>query len=340
MSTYNRRLAVYDASRNRFSCFRSSKGVALLKNSGVDVVDSYKQANIVVGETRSDLLRSLLKGGDWRKTSFLFTDEPSYDQNTETRASLVWGLNRYHVMNVFTGEVFVDEAGFIGVFGLNAPVPEFDEGDLRRRFQTKRGAAFITYRQPHQTRRLVGGRDVDLNAYRIQLALAGQKRGVVDIYGSGFPAGLAMAATGWGNTQPGEEWWDVKHRVLCRDYCFNLCLENTDWPNYITEKLWQSIRAGCLPVYYGKNNGIRRLLPADSYIEATDYSSADEIYDHLLSMSFDEYMARLIKCREAYCKLVNRFNAGETDSFEARMTRLAARLHQAVDGKVVKPIGG
>ena len=46
---------------------------------------------------------------------------------------------------------------------------------------------------------------------------------------------------------------DDKNSFL-KNYKFNICVENSNRSGYVTEKIFQSIVAGCLPVYWGSNN--------------------------------------------------------------------------------------
>lgn len=39
-----------------------------------------------------------------------------------------------------------------------------------------------------------------------------------------------------------------------RHYRFNLCPENSNYPGYCTEKIFEAIAAGCIPLYWGSNN--------------------------------------------------------------------------------------
>ena len=39
-----------------------------------------------------------------------------------------------------------------------------------------------------------------------------------------------------------------------RQFAFNICPENTDSLGYVTEKLFQAISAGCVPIYWGSGN--------------------------------------------------------------------------------------
>ena len=46
---------------------------------------------------------------------------------------------------------------------------------------------------------------------------------------------------------------DNKHQYL-KNYNFNICPENSDTDGYVTEKLFESIAAGCIPIYWGSRN--------------------------------------------------------------------------------------
>ena len=41
---------------------------------------------------------------------------------------------------------------------------------------------------------------------------------------------------------------------LLRHYRFNLCPENSNWEGYCTEKIFEAISGGCVPIYWGSNN--------------------------------------------------------------------------------------
>lgn len=47
-------------------------------------------------------------------------------------------------------------------------------------------------------------------------------------------------------------------------------LENTAFPGYVTEKIFDCFRAGCIPVYRGAPD-ITSLIPADAFIDARDF---------------------------------------------------------------------
>jgi hypothetical protein len=46
---------------------------------------------------------------------------------------------------------------------------------------------------------------------------------------------------------------NYKHDFI-RQFKFNICPENSNAEGYVTEKLFQAIAAGCIPIYWGSNN--------------------------------------------------------------------------------------
>lgn len=71
-------------------------------------------------------------------------------------------------------------------------------------------------------------------------------------------------------------------------YRFSLCFENgRDIPGYITEKIFDSMIAGCVPVYWGANN-IADHIPADCFIDYRQFASRPnphrELVDYLRAM--------------------------------------------------------
>jgi hypothetical protein len=54
------------------------------------------------------------------------------------------------------------------------------------------------------------------------------------------------------------------------NYRFALCFENTAFPGYVTEKIFDCFVAGCIPIYLGAPD-IKDLVPASSFIDARDF---------------------------------------------------------------------
>jgi hypothetical protein len=76
----------------------------------------------------------------------------------------------------------------------------------------------------------------------------------VDLYGRGLPGGARS------NGELKNKWYGMA------PYYYNLAIENyadNDW--YVSEKLWDSLLAWCLPIYYG-GSAADRLLPSGSFL--------------------------------------------------------------------------
>lgn len=78
--------------------------------------------------------------------------------------------------------------------------------------------------------------------------------------------------------------WDVLPH-----YRFSLCYENIhDEPGYVTEKIFDCIRAGCVPIYWGAPN-ITDYVDADAFIDRRRFNSDSELEAYLLSITEKEY---------------------------------------------------
>lgn len=81
--------------------------------------------------------------------------------------------------------------------------------------------------------------------------------------------------------------------IIMEKYKFSICYENAkNIPGYITEKIFDSFFAGCVPVYWGANN-ITDYIPRKCFIDKRDFGSYEELYDHIRNMRDYEYLEYL-----------------------------------------------
>ncbi len=74
-------------------------------------------------------------------------------------------------------------------------------------------------------------------------------------------------------------------------YRFSICYENVrDFPGYITEKIFDSFFAGCIPVYWGASN-ISTYIPDTCFIDRRKFANHEELYQFMHSMSELEYIS-------------------------------------------------
>ena len=73
-------------------------------------------------------------------------------------------------------------------------------------------------------------------------------------------------------------------------YKFCIAMENSNEIDYVSEKLWQALQAGCLPVYYGAPN-IAEFLPVpvkNIIINYADFGSPKALSDELVRINKDD----------------------------------------------------
>lgn len=84
-------------------------------------------------------------------------------------------------------------------------------------------------------------------------------------------------------------------RRMMQQYLFTLAFENQCEEDYITEKLWGSLEAGTLPIYYGAPN-IHDHVPEKSILSVGDYPSIEALAAHVNYLAsnqsaYEEYHA-------------------------------------------------
>ncbi len=87
---------------------------------------------------------------------------------------------------------------------------------------------------------------------------------------------------------------------------FSFCYENVrDLPNYVTEKIIDSLLAGCVPIYWGANN-VTELIPKSCFIDRRGFDSMESMHAYLLSIDnqryseFQEAIISFLKSQDAY----------------------------------------
>jgi len=81
---------------------------------------------------------------------------------------------------------------------------------------------------------------------------------------------------------------DVNTRTIA-NYRFYLSLENTNCRDYVTEKFFNAIKAGVVPIVNGPRENYAALLPVpDAAIYLSDYASLKDLVDHLHHLSTND----------------------------------------------------
>lgn len=81
---------------------------------------------------------------------------------------------------------------------------------------------------------------------------------------------------------------DMDNKTAIQEkYLFHLAFENQIADDYITEKLWGTLAAGTLPVYFGAPN-IKKHVPPQSTIFVDDFATPTDLADHLIRLTKDK----------------------------------------------------
>lgn len=83
---------------------------------------------------------------------------------------------------------------------------------------------------------------------------------------------------------------EIKNKSEILGRCkFSYCYENVrDLPNYVTEKIMDSLLSGCVPVYWGADN-VTDLIPEECFIDRREFSDTAKVHRYLLSMKEAQY---------------------------------------------------
>ncbi|MFA5983154.1 MAG: glycosyltransferase family 10 [Methylococcaceae bacterium] len=236
----------------------------------------------------------------------IWTHEPRYDSTDEKIIKGFFG-KQINVFNVFTGDVFWHNNHFLGSYhydesnnlGINNQEMERSQTIITEENFEKRKilSAIFEKKDLSNFDYIVNSINVDATKIRQDIAMAGFNMGICDIAGKGWGE-IAIEESGFNgsNVKP---WW-IRKIDLISKYRFNVSIENTIWPYYVTEKIWQSIIAYSLPVYWGENSSIYETFPHESFIDASLFLSPEDLCNYLKTMSYSEWVERMNKCIDTY----------------------------------------
>lgn len=105
-----------------------------------------------------------------------------------------------------------------------------------------------------------------------------------------------------------------------KNYKFAICYENMISKTYLTEKIFDILHAGCVPVYWGAKD-IARYIPQHAYILREDFKSDEELYNYLHSMPKGEYQKYLEEGKDFF-----KSSAAENFSASIFAERIATAL--------------
>jgi alpha(1,3/1,4) fucosyltransferase len=250
----------------------------------------------------------------------IWSNEP---YNTVVEPTFRWSALQpvAHIMNLYTNDVYLSNFTFRWAINGNLPFKSLDQCPPSGKAKIVGVMGYVGNPEP----RIVRGVNRDLNWLRMEFLQEGWKSRRVDIFGADWPDGMSKE-----DSRRLPAWHEHKLELL-REYDICLAIENTTYDYYCTEKIWQSLAGGCLPIYYGRGNRIYETFPRNSFIDAADFQTVKKIYAYINSMSQQEYLERYNKCIE-----VNNWVAANVD-FDAErksmLTNIVNRIQSIVNIK-------
>jgi Glycosyltransferase family 10 (fucosyltransferase) C-term len=279
--------------------------VSFFYDNGITFTNNLLNCNLfVTGQsipadwyTRLRKIQLLLRY-QFRRHMLIWSNEPI---NTMVEPTFRWSRFQpvAHVMNLYTNDVFLNNFTFqtlSSVVGLrgNLPFKSLDQCPQAGKAKIIGVMGYVGNPEP----KIIRGVNRDLNWLRMAFLQEGWRSRRVDIFGPGWPDGMSKEDSR--GSVPHNPLWHPRKLQLLRGYDICLAVENTTYDYYCTEKIWQSLSGGCLPIYYGRGNRIYETFPRNSFIDAADFQNVEQIYAYIDSMSQQEYLRRYNTCIEVY----------------------------------------
>lgn len=291
-------IKVFPIEEMKYTPFEHNEGVAILHEHDVVLTNNPQEADLFVARRwRAGTLFDLMVRYRAQKPLLVWTLEPRFCTLSKDQYQGPFGIPRIHVMNVYTKNVYLCNYSVHG-YHIHEKMAPFTQSELvDKPRQVVAVAGYV--RDNRRQRLIIRGEDVDLIARRQALILSGHRRGMVDVHGRNWPAGVALGESHGGN------WTGTKLEIL-KPYRFNICMENTDFDYYVTEKIWDAINARCLPIYRGGKDTIYEDFDRGSFVDPNEFSGPEPLLDYLASMSDTEFCERMNRCIAAYNKISER----------------------------------
>lgn len=248
------------------------KNIPIFQDNNIVVTDNIDECDIIIGNTNSFFKHYLRLG----KHLLVWSNEPYW--STDQSNTIKLRKKKIHVMNCYTGDIYMDNFFYFFTIAHNPLGEHFYKSFVPKTVLRRKIVAIMTYD---------GNTKHSLRSSRATIALEGHSKGIIDIWGKGWPLGISK-----GNTR--STYAESKPMIL-KDYDFCFAFENSNIRYYVTEKIWHAICNFTLPIYYG-NSWIYETFPSDSFIDYTKFSSNDELFEFVKNMSVEEYNERLSKC--------------------------------------------
>jgi hypothetical protein len=248
----------------------------------LDIVDAPEKADVIILCRLRELTPELMEG----RRALVWTHEPFFTLEAPKIIQNHLGGGDVHVFSVWNENVYLDNyyyAPTIRGEPLRPPEPA--------RLANRRAVMFAKH---SLAKGQVGGREVSLYPFRTKLALALHEQGLCEIHGLNWPPGVAVGESRHVDRV------GSKHSAMSQ-FPFTICCENAIAKHYVSEKIWEAIAGGCLPLYRS-NPAMAGMFPERSFLDLSrpELDAPEKVAAAMLAMSEDEWLTRMAACQQVY----------------------------------------
>lgn len=250
-------IKLFKAERMQYTAFDHSGALEHLeKEYNISIVPDPQDSEIIIAE-RIKALDHYIKLYGRSKKYLIWTREPRHNICFNPVKKGFFWQPEIHIMNVYTGDIFCENY-YENSYRL--VIDRFLEPLDRAMFSDfkTRKIVFLATNKKGNTALRQGGRDIDLLRLRNQIALRGHQLKKIHIYGRGWPEGVSKEDSRGNNRLSRKE-------EILGDYHFNLCFENTNFPNYCTEKIWKALSLVASPFIMERETVYMKIFPQTAF---------------------------------------------------------------------------
>lgn len=187
---------------------------------------------------------------------------------------------RYRFSQIFTP--FDDEVDNLNYFKLYYPQPNLNIINPPIPFEQKKLCTMI-----------VGNRSSNH-----PLELYSERKMAIDFFENRGEYQFDFYGFGWNYHFKNYKGGVTNKSDCLKNYKFCICYENMKCQRgYITEKIFDCFKAGCVPIYWGAEN-IAEYIPSSSFIDVRDFDTYEELCAFLISIDEQAYQKYLKSIQE------------------------------------------
>lgn len=135
-----------------------------------------------------------------------------------------------------------------------------------------------------------------LSPYKRDLYI--ERKRAINYFESTIPNKFDLFGKGWSFKKQESYKGKINNKLdAISKYKFCLAFENTVAPGYITEKIFDCFKAGCVPIYLGAPN-IEKYIPKSCFIDCRDFNGYGYLLHFLDSISEKKYNDYIKKAQE------------------------------------------